>query len=343
MISLRVIQVGVGLYGRSWAEIVAASTGFELVGVVDAADEARAWANAELGVPAFRSLGRALRDVGADVVQIVSPPKTHAPLAEEALAAGCHVVVEKPLALTMPEGRAIEAAAARANRFVVVAQNYRYRRQPRGLKELVGRRELGRLLGIGIACRRDLRAAWVSPHDWRGRMRHPYVVDMAIHHVDMLRMIAGREVVRVDARGWRSPDGPFRHDASVAALLELDDGTPVAYEGTWTEPRRETSWNGEWELIGGEGRATWTGSVRNSLHGTVRVSRAGGPFTRLALPRIPALDRAGILADLRAAVASGRVPETAVADNLRSLATTFAMARSAEERRPVDVVELLEQ
>jgi predicted dehydrogenase len=250
--------------------------------------------------------------------------------------------VEKPLALSMADGRAIEAAAARSRRLVVVAQNYRFRRQPRVLREIVARRELGKLLGIRIACRRDLRAAWVSPRDWRGRMRHPYVVDMAIHHVDVLRMVTGREVVRVDARGWGAPDGPFRHDASVAALLELDDRTPVAYEGTWTQAGRETSWNGEWELVGTTGRVTWTGPVDASLAGTVRLARAGEPFRRVALPRLPALDRAAILADLRAAVDSDRAPETGVADNLRSLATTFAMARSSEERRPVEVAELLE-
>jgi predicted dehydrogenase len=280
--------------------------------------------------------------VAADVVLVASPPTTHLRLAEEALAAGCHVIVEKPLALSMEDGRAIEAAAGRAGRFAVVAQNYRFRRAPRGLRELVRRRELGRLVGIKIACRRDLRDAWVSPRDWRGRMRHPYVIDMAIHHVDMLRMVTGREVARVDARGWGAPDGPFRHDASVAALLELDDGTPVAYEGTWTEARNETSWNGEWELIGAAGRATWSGPVNASLRGNVRLARTGEPFERVALPRLRAVDRTAILVEVRTAVDSGRVPETAATDNLRSLAATLALARSTDERRPVDVAELLE-
>ena len=117
----------------------------------------------------------------------------------------------------------------------MVAQNYRFRRQPRALHDLVATRALGRLLGIRISCRRDLRDAWISRRDWRGKMPHPYLLDMAIHHVDLVRMITGQEVAEVDARGWNVPDAPFKHDPTVAALLTLADGTPVAYEGTWAE------------------------------------------------------------------------------------------------------------
>ena len=338
---LRVVQVGVGLWGRSWAELVAASRGYELVAVADADAKGREWAAAELGVPTFRALGWALASVRADVVHLVSPPATHAALSEEALAAGCHVLVEKPLAPSMAEARTIAAAAERAGRFAVVAQNYRYRRQSRALRELVRSGTLGRLLAARISCRRDLRAAWISRHDWRGRMQHPYITDMAIHHVDMLRMISDREFSRVDARGWGAPDSPFRHDASVGGLLELDDGTPVSYEGTWAEARSQTSWNGDWELIGTKGRTTWTGGVDDALRGTVRVTHSGAALQRVPLPRLRAVDRAGVLADLRVAIESGGVPETTVADNLRSLATTLAIARSTEERRPVDIAEVL--
>jgi len=172
-------------------------------------------------------------------------------------------------------------------------------------------------------------------------MPHPYLLDMAIHHVDMLRMITRSEIVEVDARGWRAPDSPFKHDPSVGALLTLADGTPVAYQGTWAEPLTETSWNGDWELVGSRGRATWSGGVDDALRGTVRFGRHGETAVRVDLPRLPAVDRPAVLAELRRALADGDVPETAVADNIRSLGTIFAIARSTEERRPVRVAEIL--
>lgn len=341
MSRLRAVHVGVGLWGRSWAELIARSPGYELVGVAEATTAGRAWVEQGLGVPAFRDLGRAVRATGADVVVLASPPSTHRPLAELALAEGCHVISEKPVALSLADAAAIAAAADQAGRRAMVAQNYRFRRQSRALREVVRSGALGSLLGGRISCRRDLRSAHITRRDWRGQMPHPYLLDMAIHHVDMLRMITGSEVVEVDARGWRTPDSPFRHDPNVAALLTLDDGTPVSYEGTWAEPLSETSWNGDWELVGAKGRVTWSGGIDDALRGTVRFGRHGEPVQRAPLPALPAVDRSGVLAELRRALAAGEQPETSVADNLRSLGLILAIARSTEERRPVRVAEVL--
>jgi predicted dehydrogenase len=336
-----VVQVGVGLWGQSWAEIVARARGFRLAGVVDAGAAARAWAAETLGVPVFARLERALSTLGPDAVLLVSPPATHRPLAEVALAAGSHVLVEKPLAPTLADAAAIASAADRHGRVAMAAQNYRFRRQSRALQQLVRDGRLGRLQAIRIECRRDLRAAWVSPRDWRGRMPHPYLLDMAVHHFDLVRSITGREVEEVDARSWRAPDGPFRYDASVEALLTLDDGTAVAYHGSWVDALgRETSWNGDWELVGSRARATWTGGVRHALRGTVRVEWYDGTTGRAELPELPALDRLATLHELRRAARSRGEPECSARDNVRTLAALFAAARSTEERRPVNVGEM---
>jgi predicted dehydrogenase len=336
---LSVVQVGVGLWGRSWAELVVRARGFRLAGVVDGHPAAREWA-AGLGVPVFRRLGQALRALQPDVVLLVSPPDTHRPLAEEALAAGSNVVVEKPLAPTLSDAAAIAAAARGEGRIAMAAQNYRFRRQSRALGQLVRSHALGSLRAIRCECRRDLRAAWISPRDWRGRMPHPYLLDMAVHHVDLVRAITGREIAEVDARSWPSPDGPFRHDPTVSALLTLADGTPVAYEGTWVEALgRETSWNGDWELVGSKGRATWTGGVQAALRGTLAIDM-NGRRRRADLPVLPALDRLGVLEEARRAIHAGDEPECSTADNLHTLAAVLAMARSTEERRPVLLEEM---
>jgi predicted dehydrogenase len=333
---LRIVQVGGGFWGRSWAELVHAAAGIRLTALVDAAREVRAWGADELGVPVFPRLEQALEAVEADAVLLVTPPQTHRPLGELALARGLHVVSEKPLALDLTDARALVKAAARAGRHVMAAQNYRFRRQSRALQGLVSSGALGRLLGIRIACRRNLRDAWVLRDDWRGRMEHPYLLDMAIHHVDMLRQITGREVAEVDARGWKVPDSPFQHEPTVEAVITLDDGTPVAYEGTWAAAAgSETSWNGDWELVGEEARATWTGGVNHALRGTVAVEQYGSPRRRVDLPRLPALDRLGVLHELRRAIVDRTEPECAAADNVKSLGAILAIAGSVERGRPV--------
>src|SRR5437763_10706390 len=104
---LTVVQVGVGLWGRSWAELVDGARGLRLAGIVDAGAAARAWASERFPAPVFARLERALAAVRPDAVLLVSPPVTHRLLAEQALAAGCHVAIEKPLAPTLAEATAI--------------------------------------------------------------------------------------------------------------------------------------------------------------------------------------------------------------------------------------------
>ena len=338
--SFRVVQVGAGMWGESWAELVARGRGFRLAGLVDESKIARDWANATFGCPTFRDLRAALRRVVCDAVLIVAPPGTHRALAELALEAGCHVAVEKPIALDIVEARAIADAAARTGRSAMVTQNYRFRRQPRALRQLLATGALGDLRGGRISCRRDLRRVHAA-RDWRGRMPHPYLLDMAIHHVDLLRMITGLEPVEVDARSWPSPTGPFRHDPTVVAVVTLSSGIAFGYDGTWVEPRGWTSWNGDWELVGTKGRAVWDGGVGDALRGHVTLERRDGQETRAVLPHLPALDRLGVLHELRRAAAAGEEPECSAADNLQSLATVLALARSTEERRPVRIDEVL--
>ena len=138
------------------------------------------------------------------------------------------------------------------------------------------------------------------------------------------------------------PTAPFKHDPTVAALLTLDDGTPVAYEGTWAEPlardvveRRLGARRlpGPRDLVGGRRRCpARDGAVRPAS----RALRGGS-----RLPSLRAIDRLGVLAELRRALAAGEQPECSAADNLRSLAVVFALARSTEERRPVASTEVL--
>ena len=169
-------------------------------------------------------------------------------------------------------------------------------------------------------------------------MAHPLLLDMAIHHVDLVRSITGREIAEVDARGWPVGDSPFRHDPSAAALMTLTDGTPVSYYGTWAEALgRETSWNGDWELVGSKARATWTGAVNDALRGTVALEPFGSARRRVRPASLAALDRLGVLHEARRAIRDGDEPECSAADNLQTLAAVLALARSTEERGAVRV------
>ncbi|MDQ3467023.1 MAG: Gfo/Idh/MocA family oxidoreductase [Chloroflexota bacterium] len=107
---MRVLQVGLGGFGRGWASLVRETAEVELVGVADADPAAQAWMTSNLGLPAtayFPSLEQALATIACDAVLIVTPPETHRPLAVTALEAGKPVLVEKPLATTLADARTL--------------------------------------------------------------------------------------------------------------------------------------------------------------------------------------------------------------------------------------------
>ncbi|MDP9365964.1 MAG: Gfo/Idh/MocA family oxidoreductase, partial [Chloroflexota bacterium] len=284
----------------------------------------------------YPSLDAALADATADAVLVATPPATHRAVAEAALAAGAHVLLEKPLATTIEDARALVAAADGAGRTLMVSQNYRFRRPARAVQQLVAEGAIGALLSVAIRCRRDTRALWPAD-DFRYRMEHPFILDMSIHHLDLLRALTGREATRLVARGWRVPDSPFRHDPAVVALVDLEDGAGVTYEGTWATHEPETSWNGDWDLLGEQGRFTWTGGLPDATVGDVTLHRWGEPPRAVAQPRLAHVDRAGTLHAFRLAIETGAEPETRACDNLKSLALVLACAASVESGAPVDL------
>jgi predicted dehydrogenase len=329
---MRVIQVGLGGFGRSWAAIALATEGVELVAVVDPAAAARDWAIQALGLggkAVFAALEEALHATAADAVFVITPPETHHAVAGTALRAGKHVLLEKPLATTIDDARDLVSTAAAMDRLLMVSQNYRYRPGAVAARLAVAQGHLGGLEAVRVRCLRDTRDLW-PPDNFRYLMRHPFVLDMSIHHADLLRAITGQEVTSIYARGWRVPDSPYRHDPAVAATMTLSGGATVLYEGDWATRAPETSWNGEWELIGERGRLSWTGTPADVMASTLTLQSHGEEPRHLPVPPLETTDRAASVDAFREAVTTGREPETSGRDNIRSLAIVLGCVASIE-------------
>jgi predicted dehydrogenase len=317
--------------------LVAEAPGVELAAVVDPDPQARRYVET---TPGYGVLEEALEAVECDAALVASPPGTHHVVARAALEAGKHVLCEKPLATILQDAFDLVETADKAGRVLMVSQNYRYNAPFRAVQRLVMEGELGELASIRISCRRDTRTLF-APDDFRYSMRHPYVLDMSIHHFDLIRAATGRDVRGVYARGWRVPDSPFVHHPAVAALLDLEGGVPVIYERDWATFGPETSWNGEWEVTGEAGRILWRGSEVDRGTGAVVFERWGQEARLVEQHDLEFVEREATLQALRAAIESGEQPETAAADNVRSLAAMLGCVSSIESGEPVDVAALL--
>jgi predicted dehydrogenase len=344
---VRVVQVGLGSWGSGWLDVLARAAGVDLVGVADVAPAARRRAQDRFRFRSgqvFESLDRALDETDADAVVVATPPGSHHDLAAAALERGRHVLTEKPLATTMADARALVGAARRADRVLMVSQNYRFQPQVRTARRLVASGRLGRLVHLELTCRLDTRRGF-PPGDFRYGMRYPFLLDMAIHHVDMIRAVTGQDAAQIYCRSWPVPDSPYAHHPAAAALMTLSEGTTVTYLGDWAARGRRTSNNGEWELLGERGRLTWArGSHPGALDdGDLSWSQADedGDVVREHVDLVdlpPAdVDVDGSLQAFRRAVEDGAPAETSAADNIRSLAMVLACVESIETGAPVDV------
>ncbi|WP_232477270.1 Gfo/Idh/MocA family protein [Roseomonas sp. KE0001] len=181
--------LGAGHFGRFHAlkAAKAASGGrVAFLGLVDASPERAAQVAAEAGCPV---LAPAALLAAADAVIIAAPTAFHHELATAALAAGCHVFVEKPIAATLEQADALVAQAAAAGRVLQVGHVERF---GAGMATLQGSAGVGRPL--------YMEAVRIAPFRPRS-LDITVILDLMIHDLDLVIALAGAELVGVEAVG----------------------------------------------------------------------------------------------------------------------------------------------
>lgn len=194
---LRVAVVGCGdIAGVHLDAILAAAVagGVEPVGVCDVDEGRRADAAARMGGPGFADLTAMLDAVAPDVVHVCTPHHLHADLAAECLARGVSVLLEKPLAHTLPDGERLARAAEGSGAVLGVCFQNRYNDTSRVLRDILDGGRLGRVLGARASVTWSRDAAYYTRRDWRGRWATAgggVLMNQAIHTLDLLQWFVG--------------------------------------------------------------------------------------------------------------------------------------------------------
>ena len=344
MAPVRFIVTGLGSWGPGWVDLILNQDGVELAAVVEPMGDRRQAVIDAHGLDAnqaYSDLQTALDNVETDVVLVATPPKTHLEVARIAFAAGKAVQMEKPLAASMDDAKALVAAAEESGNLLIVSQNYRYRPPMVALRKLLQDGVIGNLLHIQANCQEDMRLFYEATN-FRYLMPHPHIIDMTIHHWDLLRYLTGQQVESVYATSWNIPDSPYQTDAACAIVLKMADGTPVLYEGSSATHRERTSWSSWWEFEGTKGRIWTDGGVGDPHVDVVHLHIYGEEPVIVENIVVAESDRHGALQAVVNAVRDGVLPAHTGRDNLNSLATVMACVDSVEQNRVVTVSELLE-
>lgn len=339
----RVIQVGLGGWGRNWyASTLAPSPEVEVVAFVDLVPDLLKIVQQEHGIPAthcFTSVEEAIEQADADALVVTASLPGHLPAAHAAIAAGKHVLLEKPFAPSVDEARAATAKAQAAGAVFMISQNYRYYPAVMRTREIVASNELGKLGVIHLDFRRD-HMTYSEARTKHYNLTHPLLADMAIHHFDLMRMISGVDARRVRCTGWNPPWSPYKDPPAAEALIEMENGLLVTYRGSWVSPGPVTPWAGEWRLEFEQGELFMQSRGEGIRDDHVRVRTvAPNPKSEYAerLPAVERTDRAGSLHEFVHCIHTGETPQTTAAANIGSIGLTYAAIESLQTGDWVEV------
>jgi phthalate 4,5-cis-dihydrodiol dehydrogenase len=226
----RTIGLGIAGLGMAGAVMVRAAAGHPGINLCAAADPHDAPRNAfacDFNARAYADITELCADPTVEVVYIATPHQFHAAHAALAALAGKHVILEKPMALTLADCDAIVAAVERAKVHLVVGHTHAFDPAVREMRRIVTSGELGALGMI---------AAW-NYTNFLYRPRRPEELDTARgggimfnqlpHQIDMVRLIGGGRLRSVRAQVTRlDPARPT--EGSAIAFLEFEDGTAAS-------------------------------------------------------------------------------------------------------------------
>lgn len=339
-------QIGIGILGcgavaAAHADAIGRVPGLRLVA---AASRSRASAERlanRCGIPAHDDLGRFLAEPALEAVTICTPSGTHAELGIAAARAGKHLVVEKPIDVTLDKADALIEACREAGVQLAVALQSRHLDAPRALKDAVGAGRLGRLVMAGAYVKWFRTDAYYAAASWRGTLALDgggALINQAIHTIDLLRWIAG-PVERVAGFTDRLLHPQIEgEDTAVAALRFAGGAFGVIEAATSVYP----GFKRRLEITGTEGTAVLEG---DSI--TVWALRDGSASPAPASPDISdgssnpmAIDSEGhrrVMADFERSVRTGGPPLVGGGEGRQALELVAAIYRSAREGRPVSV------
>ena len=354
---MRFAVIGCGVIGRHHAATIATlGRRAELVLADDEVPERADELAAEHGIDSATSAREALARPDVDAVAICTPSGLHADLAVAALAADKHVVVEKPLDVSVAAAERVRVAQARAGRTVTVISQHRFDASSQVVHRAVRDGEFGRITS-GFASISWWRSQpYYDSGDWRGTWSLDgggALMNQGIHTIDLLIWMLGEPAEVFAWSGCLAHEGIEVEDTAVATIrfasgaLGVVHGTTAAYPGLiarlGVHGDRGSAVIDDDELTylhiaptDAADLAYGAPSNGNQADDVLRADR-DGDRTAGADPAALSNAHADQYRDFLDAVAEGRPPLVTVAEATRTLAVVRAIYDSVRTGKPVAV------
>jgi predicted dehydrogenase len=325
---MKVACIGMGWWSDVLADAIKRSGKLTIAGCFTRSADKRDRFAAKYGCRAYPSYEAVLADRGIEAIVNTTPNAAHLETTRAAAEAGKHVFLDKPIANTVGDARALTAACRKAK--VVLALGYQRRREShfRWVKQRIG--EFGKLVNAEANISRD-RLGQIDLTSWRYTaegMPGGVMLQIGIHYTDVLEYLLGpvKAVSGQFARLVLPGDNP-----DVASLvLEHDNGALSTLNASYASASEYYLMN----IYGKEATAFY------DLHNGLRLQKRGSEKAEaVSCPKNDAI--ADELDEFAAAVRGEAEPEMDGEKSTASLAVILAGIKSAREGRRIEVKELL--
>ncbi len=223
--------IGCGLMGYRHSMAVKALRGAKVTAVTDIMPAAAEKLAGKIGAAAVSSHQDLLKRPDVDAVVIAVSDDAHLVVTLDAVAAGKHILLEKPLAMSLDEGRRIlEAAENMTGRVFMVGHLLRFDPRFDGAAEALRRGDIGDI--VHVATRRN--SSILGPQRYGRHVRLPFHV--SVHDADLLRFITGLTVTQVYAQATSRVLKKEGQYDSLLAVLNLSGGAIASMEACWVLP-----------------------------------------------------------------------------------------------------------
>lgn len=341
----RFIHIGIGGHGGGWmrhfTSRIIASGAAEPVAVVDINKALFPEAVAHYKLPpdkCYTKAEKAFAENEADFAIVVTPPAFHEKMVDLALAHKMDVICEKPMADTFDSCLRIYKKVKKAGRKMAVTMTHRFDQDKQSLQRAVESGKYGRIDYISGRNTWSNRACG-NKKGFRYRMEDLILIDLLVHHFDVIRALSGSNAETVYAKTWRTPWAEWRGHTQGLITLEMANGVKVLYEGGFCNASTLNDWGNDYWRVECE-KATLILDNRRLCAVTGRVNGTA-TTTSIELEEQPSWRNTWIAERFVSWLNGGPAPETTVEDNIQCAALMFAAIESAHKGQPVDVQRFL--
>ncbi len=314
------------LHAEGYVQNLRAIPDVELLGFYDPDPERRRRFSEAFNLRAFEELEDLLA-LGLDAAVVTSENARHRPLVEAAARAGAAVLVEKPIATTTEDARAMREAVHAAGVPFMTAFPMRFSPAVRTAREMVGEGALGpvrAIVGVNHSENPKRHRAWFADPELAGGGA---VMDHTVHLADLYRWILGEEVAEVYAEVQNPFDPEGAVDTAGLLLLRTEGGVRASIDASWSRPPNYPRWGHLWMEIVGE-RGTL---VLDAFAGHLHLWSPAG-YRWYGFHPDPAQ---GMMEAFIESVREGREPPVTWEDGFEAMRVALAAYRSAATGRPV--------